>query len=153
MLNHLQVPECWKVLSFDSHVQCHTWDCQLRMSVHNATYIHVQTVCLYSYLCIFFMQFNVKLLFQSQLWNRRSGNWCTKITSRYGNAYYCIVLLTVHQISFFLVVVFLSFKKKFLLDFCCWSPRPDWGSSLKQRHGPQVPETCGEDQATAVCGE
>lgn len=41
----------------------------------------------------------------------------------------------------------------FLADLCRRPPRPDRGRSHKQRHGPQVPEACGKDQAAAVCGE
>lgn len=31
---HYQVPKCWKVIAADGHVQRHTTDCQLCLSVH-----------------------------------------------------------------------------------------------------------------------
>lgn len=29
-----QIPKRWKILSLDGSVECHPWDCKLRMSVH-----------------------------------------------------------------------------------------------------------------------
>lgn len=51
-----QVPKCWKVLSPDGHVQCHTWDCQLCMwvlcmTLHSCT---VWCLCCYWNICIQF---------------------------------------------------------------------------------------------------
>lgn len=57
-----QVPKCWKVLSPDGHVQCHTWDCQLcmwvlYMTLHSCT---LWCLCCYWRICI---QLNVQLYF------------------------------------------------------------------------------------------